>query len=127
MSGDDFRFWAPETAEDELALVRARVRERRAGLKLTGTFVGASAAGASAVAVGARLGSAVADRWLTLFVILAFIAGATFVIVVGSAMIWSARLRRLSPAARFSDRHLQREAEPGGGARGHLKSHTSPN
>jgi len=39
MRREDMRFYVPETAEDELALVSARVRQRRAGLPIVAALL----------------------------------------------------------------------------------------
>jgi hypothetical protein len=51
MFHDDLRFYFPATADEELALGRARVRERREGLKVTAALFGGCALAGTAFAV----------------------------------------------------------------------------
>jgi hypothetical protein len=96
MTREDFRFFSPETPEGQLAQARARVQERRAGLKLMGALFGGSAFVAGVIAVVARLVGGMAQRWLPVVSMLTLMAGAGLVIVGASALVWRGRLRQLT-------------------------------
>jgi hypothetical protein len=90
------RFYVPETAEDELALVSARVRQRRDGLPIVvALFSGAGLVGALFVLVASLYGRA-AQLLLPLVVVLIVIPGAVLVIAGASSLMWRSRLRRLA-------------------------------
>ena len=96
MRGQDMRFYVPETAEDELALVSARVRQRRDGLPIVVVlFSCAALVGALCVLVASLYGRA-AQLLLPLVVVLIVIPGAVLVIAGASSLMWRSRLRRLA-------------------------------
>ena len=55
MRPQDLRFYVPATPEEELALARTRVRERREGLKVATALFGGSALAGAAFAIAAHL------------------------------------------------------------------------
>ena len=96
MRREDMRFYVPETAEQELALACARVRERGVGLRVTALLFGGSAAAGATLALIAYLGGGAAQLLLPLVVVLIVIPGAVLAITGASSLMWQSRLRRLA-------------------------------
>jgi len=90
------RFYVPATAEDELALACARVRQRADGLRIAALLFGGSAAAVVTLALVAYLGGGAAQLLLPLAVVLIVIPGAVLAIAGASSLIWRSRLRRLA-------------------------------
>ena len=96
MRSEDMRFYVPETAEEQLALACARVRQRNAGLRITALLFGGSAVVGAAFALIAYLAGGAAQLLLPLIIVLIVIPGAALAITGASSLMWRSRLRRLS-------------------------------
>jgi hypothetical protein len=96
MRHPDARYCEPETAEDELALALARVRQRSDGLRVIAAPLGGTAAAAATLALIAYLGGGAAQLLLPVLVVLIVIPGAALVITGASSLMWRSRLRRLA-------------------------------
>jgi hypothetical protein len=90
------RFYVPETAEDEHALVVDRVRQRRDGVRIMAALFGGSALAGATLVLIAYLGGSAAQLLLPLIVVLIVIPGALLAITGASSLLWRSRLRRLS-------------------------------
>jgi len=96
MRPQDMRFYVPATAEDELALVFARVRQRRNGVRVVAALFGVSALAGATLALMAHVGTGGAQLLLPAIVVLTVIPGALLAITGASSLMWRSRLRRLS-------------------------------
>ena len=110
MGRKDMRFYVPETAEEELALVSTRVRQRRDSLPIMAAVFGGSTLAAAAFALIAYLGGAAIQLLLPVIVVLIVIPGAALAITGASSLMWRSRLRRLAQRkphdrSRFHARH----------------------
>lgn len=96
MRPQDMRFYVPETAEEDLALVVDRVRQRRDGVRVMAALFGCSAVAGATFALVAYLGASAAQLLLPMVVVLIVIPGALLAITGASSLMWRSRLRRLS-------------------------------
>lgn len=96
MLREDIRFCVPKTAEDELALARARVKQRRDGLRIVAAVFGGSALAAAAFALPAYLDGAGSQLLLPVVVVLIVMPGAALAVAGASSLIWWLRLRRFA-------------------------------
>jgi hypothetical protein len=110
MGREHMRFCAPETLEEERALVSARVRQRRDGRQIMAALLGGSALAGSTAALIAHLCGVALQLLLPVVVVLIVIPGAALAITGASSLMWRSRLRRLSrreshDRSRFRARH----------------------
>jgi len=96
MRRQDMRYDVPETAEDELALALARVRQRSDGLRVMAAPLGGTAVAAATLALIACLGGGAVQLVLPVLVVLIVIPGAALAITGASSLMWRSRLRRLA-------------------------------
>ena len=98
MLRNETRFGGPLTLEEELALARARVRERRAGLRFCAPIAAVGVVVASVAALLSRADPSIA-RALPLLMVAAALACALLGIVVVSSLAWRLRLARFRDSA----------------------------